>query len=177
MRTYNYETIKSNRDIFNPFYPTILIAWVNSNHYELLMPHNLSEYPIEKKITELNKFQSTNNKEKHNNYKKKGNNILENNCNKHEYKYNETIINKINNREKDKNIKEDNILTEKYKKELTSFVKNNDSIYPIINGCKNGNTRLQDIYNYLKSGLENNTKSKKKIWQNLLKMLKIIIKK
>ena len=32
---------------------------------------------------------------------------------------------------------------DKYKKELTSFIVNKESIYPKMNGCKNGNSRLE----------------------------------
>ena len=40
--------------MLNPFLPTILIAWVNQNHYELLLQKNmdLDDYPIEMKIIE-----------------------------------------------------------------------------------------------------------------------------
>ena len=36
----------------------------------------------------------------------------------------------------------------KYKDYLSSFVKNNYSVYPKINGTKNGKTKLEDIFNY-----------------------------
>jgi len=46
-------------------------------------------------------------------------------------------------------------LKENYKIELTSLIKNKDSIYPIIKGCKNGTTKLEDISNYLRYSIEN----------------------
>lgn len=61
------------------------------------------------------------------------------------------------------------MLPEKYKDELTSFVVNKDSNYPIIKGCKSGSTRLEDIYNYLISSTEENKESKKRIWPNFIK--------
>ena len=30
---YTYETLKSNREIYNPFIPLILIECINNNHY------------------------------------------------------------------------------------------------------------------------------------------------
>lgn len=46
---YKFETLKSIQERFNPFIPIILFAWVNNNHYELLIPIDLSleEYPLE----------------------------------------------------------------------------------------------------------------------------------
>ena len=45
---YNYETMITGNDKYNPFLPTILIGWANHNHYELLMALNMKEeeYPI-----------------------------------------------------------------------------------------------------------------------------------
>ena len=42
-------------EVLNPFLPTITIAWMNNNHYELLLPLNLNniEYPIEQVVTLL----------------------------------------------------------------------------------------------------------------------------
>ena len=48
-----------------------------------------------------------------------------------------------------KNPKLDNI----YKKEYTIFIKNPESIYPPLKGCKNGNKRLENNYNYLLSSV------------------------
>ena len=42
----------SYTEVFNHFFPTILIAWVGNNYYQLLLPINLNlnKYPIEYKI-------------------------------------------------------------------------------------------------------------------------------
>ena len=56
-------------------------------------------------------------------------------------------------------------LSENYKEELTNLVKNPKSIYPIIRGNKNGETVLEDIYNFLLSNDKSHSKEKKsKIW-------------
>ena len=39
----------------------------------------------------------------------------------------------------------------KYKDFLSNFIKNNYSVYPKIYGTKNGETKLEDIFNYLVS--------------------------
>ena len=53
---------------------------------------------------------------------------------------------------------------DKYKKELTSFIVNKESIYPKMNCCKNGNSRLEDIFNYIKSCKYPKIYSNKKVW-------------
>ena len=41
--TFTFETIINHSDnYFNPFKPTILLGWVNNNHYVLLMTKNLN---------------------------------------------------------------------------------------------------------------------------------------
>ena len=40
-------------------------------------------------------------------------------------------------------------LSDKYKYELTHFVENNVSKYPALKGYIDGETRLEDIFNYL----------------------------
>ena len=49
IKTYKYETLKSNEDYLNPFLLIILIIWINNNHYELLLPLNMNiyQYPLE----------------------------------------------------------------------------------------------------------------------------------
>ena len=86
-------------------------------------------------------------------------------------KHNELKKNKDNN--KNKNLEENlndklklvnKTLWDKYKKELTSFIVNKESIYPKMNGCKNGNSRLEDIFKYLKSCNYSKIYSNKKVW-------------
>ena len=50
-------------------------------------------------------------------------------------------------RDGNKLILEDN----KYKDFLSNFIKNNYSVYPKIYGTKKGETKLEDIFNYLVS--------------------------
>lgn len=69
--------------------------------------------------------------------------------NKELINFNDNLNKQTQSQNKENNINID--LKEKYKLELTTFVKNNDSKYPIIKGCKDGTTRLEDIANYLKS--------------------------
>ena len=45
-------------------------------------------------------------------------------------------------------------MNEKFKKFLTCYVINESSIYPEIKGTICGKTKLQDIYNFLKSGIQ-----------------------
>ena len=35
---FDYETLINKDEVFNPFLPTILICWVNGNHYLLMFP-------------------------------------------------------------------------------------------------------------------------------------------
>ena len=49
---YTFETIRSNQVLINPFLPTILLTWVDNNHYEILLPTNMptnatNDLPIE----------------------------------------------------------------------------------------------------------------------------------
>ena len=52
----------------------------------------------------------------------------------------------------------------KSKEYLTTFVKNDYSIYPSLKDTKYGETKLQDIYNYLESEEKNPNKKK---WPSL----------
>ena len=51
-----------NNTIFNPFIPTILIGWVNRNHFVLIMPKGISpkELPIEVNLNTSNNKNNTN---------------------------------------------------------------------------------------------------------------------
>ena len=55
---YNYETIISvqeNYNDYNPYNPTLLLGWANSNHYELLIPLDTdADIPIEYQIKNNN---------------------------------------------------------------------------------------------------------------------------
>ena len=48
----------------------------------------------------------------------------------------------------------------KYKDFLSTYVKNNNSIYPVINGTKYSEKKLEFIYNYLLSEKNINNKEK-----------------
>ena len=177
--TFSYETMISAQldfNNYNPFIPTILIGWINSNHYELLFPiNNGTDLPCEYINTNTN---------------------INSNINVNVFNNNLSTINKIYLNQKDKNIvnisiKDKNIISninkinipenkankllennvnsndsknkanlDKYEKELSNFVENKVSIYPKLNGCISGNTRLEDIYNFLKSNQNyNNSKN------------------
>ena len=56
-----------------------------------------------------------------------------------------------------------NDISEKYHYELTHYVENKNSIYPQLKACIHGNTRLEDIYNFLKSSI-NYKGNKSKCW-------------
>ena len=56
-----------------------------------------------------------------------------------------------------------NDISEKYHYELTHYVENKYYIYPQLKGCIHGNTRLEDIYNFLKSSI-NYKGNKSKCW-------------
>ena len=76
-------------------------------------------------------------------------------------------------KESDQNIKDI------YKKELSTFVINNNSLYPPLSSSKNGDTRLEDIKNFLASS-KNQTGNKKKEWPKYitdLEKMKCINKK
>ena len=154
---YKYETLISDNENFNPFITTIIIGWANDNHYELLMPIGLTieEYPIEYKFS--NNFWK-NNKIIANRY----NSSYSNSDNKNEKTNllnNNIPDNSITSNRKNKN------LAENYKEELTNFVKNPKSIYPIIRGNKYGETVLEDIYNFLLSNNKYHSReSKSKKW-------------
>ena len=141
---YIYETIISYNESFNPFSPLILIGWVNQNHYEILFPKQLNneDYPLEFYTLNDNFEKSPEKKiNKHNiDIKNTGNIELENN-------------------------KQKENLSEEYKKILTTFIKNDKSIYPPLKCSKYGDTKLEDIKNFLLSSQNyNKYKNKSKIW-------------
>ena len=55
---------------------------------------------------------------------------------------------------------------ELYKKVLSNFVSNPNSIYPSLKSCSHGDTGLEDIKNYLISN-KNNNSIISKIWPNI----------
>ena len=64
-----------------------------------------------------------------------------------------------------------------YEEALKNFVTNENSIYPKIEGCKNGDTRLEDIFNFLKFEIYfNNHKLNKKLWPKFITVLEDQIK-
>ena len=82
---YKFETIRSNIANFNPFIPIILIAWINNNHYELLLPNGLNEeeIPIEYNLLIANlKSSLDENKSQSNTNKKNSDNHGNSNCQK-----------------------------------------------------------------------------------------------
>jgi len=119
------------------------LGWVNNNHYVLLLQKNtnLELTPIEFR-NNLNKNSEKNKKEK----------LLKNNK-----------ISNLDNNKEDSNINEDiskkkkdnDQLNIQFKNYLSNYVKNDSSDFPVIKGVKNGETRLQDIYNYLESEIIN----------------------
>lgn len=58
-------------------------------------------------------------------------------------------------------------MIEKNEYELTHFIKKKYSIYPELKGCINGNKRLEDIYNFLKSCI-NYKANKTKTWTSYM---------
>ena len=66
-----------NNTIFNPFIPTILIGWVNRNHFVLIMPKGISpkELPIEANLNTSNNKNNTNIKICNSQQKQKINNL------------------------------------------------------------------------------------------------------
>ena len=188
MNEYIYETIKSNQDQYNPFLPTILIAWINNNHYELLLPKtiNYENLPIEYK-NHINLMKNLNNRDNNNSKLLKENktSIVNN-----DIKYKNSFVNynskskikHLNYEEKDNNsdtelniseskdISDNKInLNEMYKNELKNYIINKDSIYPKLKGCKNGSTRLEDILKYLQSSYDvDRRNNSKKIWPKFI---------
>lgn len=145
---YIYGTIKSNNESFNPFSPLILIGWVNHNLYEILFPKQLNneDYPVE--LYTLN-----------DNFEKL-----------HEKKLNKcNIDNQISDiKELENNPQKENI-SEEYKKILTTFIKNDKSIYPPLKCSKYGDTKLEDIKNFLISSQNyNKSKNISKNWPNYI---------
>ena len=124
----------------NPFSPIILLAWLNNNHFVLLMPTN---YSIINNTYDKNNINKNNNKIDNKNYK-----VIKN------LEKDSNIKEKI---EQNKNIK----LNNKYKNYLLNYIENDSSIYPPIKGTKYGKTKLEDILNYL---ISDKNKLKKKNW-------------
>ncbi len=145
-KDYNleYETIINKYDEFiNPFKPIILLAWINNNHYILLIPNNINidfKNYVNKKFKKINLF------------KKNNKNDTSENENKSDI--NEDV-------KTDQNIIEDENISHNYKDYLMNYITNDESIYPELKGTKNGKKKLQDILNYLLSGKNN---QKTKIW-------------
>ena len=113
---YNYETMVTINDIYNQFWPTILNRWVNHNHYKLLSPVNMKEeeYPIEKYLLKNNKLNIS--------LPPKNNNFINTNTKENNSAYNDkNDQNKIDN------------LSEKFKIELTTFLKNDTKLENIKN--------------------------------------------
>ena len=56
-----------------------------------------------------------------------------------------------------------------YEEDLKNFLINENSIYPKIEGCKNGETRLEGIFDFLKSEIDfNNNILNKKLWPKFI---------
>jgi hypothetical protein len=148
-----YETFLADNDTYNPFNPTILIAWISQNHYELLLPKNVDkeEYPAELYLLD-NEFNL--------------NSIIDNKAN-NLLPFNDNDKDIFNNKEKE-NVDINNSLRDKYKKELTSFIKNDKSIYRSIKSTKYGDTRLEDILNFQIPSKNYNGK-KEKNWPKYIK--------
>ena len=71
----------------------------------------------------------------------------------------------------------DDEIESKYEEALKNFLTNENLIYPKMEGCKNGETRLEDIFNFLKSEIDfNNNKLNKKLWPKFITNLKEQIK-
>ena len=123
-----YKTIISNNEFFNPFSPTILIGWANQNHYELLLQKDINN---EDHLIELY--------------------ILNDNYDKSDKKsINKSNINNQNSEIEDLDkISQNENLNIEYKKILTTFIKKDKSRYPPPKSNKYGDTRLEDIKNYL----------------------------
>ena len=119
---YKFETIRSNIANYNQFIPIILIAWINNNHYELLLPNGLNEeeIPIEynllnaniKSSLDENKFQSDANKKNSDNH---GNS----NCQK-DSKIEFSRVKENNSKNKIDKLKESNLLDINKTKEIVS---------------------------------------------------------
>ena len=121
------------------------MGWVNNNHYVLLMPRNLNIEltPLEyrNKIYNI----SDNNKNAQNSNKNSISSVLVDNCNSNNEFDNENSREKINKNE----------LNKQFENYLKYYAKNEFSDFPIIKGVTNGETRLQDIYNFLESEIIN----------------------
>jgi hypothetical protein len=146
----NLYTKKNSK--LNPFIPTILIGWVNSNHFVLIIPKTITskEIPVELNIITINKKNINKVYCKIEEETIINNNIEQNN--KEDILDNNKLS--INNR---KDIKSMDI---KIKEFLSNYVKNEISIYPKLNAMSNGDTKLENIYNFLLSSKNNNNKKK-----------------
>ena len=131
---YKFETIISdqeNYNEYNPFIPTLLIGWVNSNHYELLIPiDTYIDIPIE--------------------YQLKTN---EQNSKKLQEKVPSEEIKELSNNDNDdtSKIEEKNDelikLSDKYKYELTHFVENElEDIFNYLNSNINNKNNKEKCW-------------------------------
>lgn len=130
-------------------------------HYELLLPINLDKknYPIDGNIYNNDILDNENNLNKYTNDKKSSSALNPDNNKDNKYNTNKSI-----NNEKKSILKLQNKINieDKYKEELISFVTNENSIYPKFEGCKNGDKRFEDIFNFLISEKKYNENKVKK---------------
>jgi len=129
---FDFETIinKYKEDI-NPFIPMILIGWVNNNLYVLLFPKNYEEENIG---NNYNNLEISNKKD---NLNKDLMKILIQNNKKSLVKKENKELQKYSNNDIN------------FKDILSNYVKNDKSKYPILKEYKYGETKLEDIYNFL----------------------------
>ena len=173
---FEFETIISPNNQINPFYPIILMGWVNNIHYILIFPIDypdnlicdliineeeniIQNYTDNKKpiVPFNNKLNIYNNNNKINNNKQIQKSLEKKSADKKE---------SIPEKNKKKNVRSNNDML-KYKEFLSTYVKNNKSIYPAINGTKSGETKLEDIYKYLLS--EKNSEKGEREWPDYIK--------
>ena len=132
--TFNFETIINQYDDYiNPFSPIILIGWINNNHYVLLVPKNY----------QTNNFNFKNTKNNIKNFKKGDNQTKTDAKNNNNTKSNKSKIESANLVDNTTKTNKDKIeekdaqyidMNKKFKKFLTTFVINESSQYPEIQG-------------------------------------------
>ena len=145
--SFQFETIINKyTNYINPFASIILIGWVNNNHYVLLFPKKISQKVIKNNSIITNNLSSSQKGVKQinkiNNQKKKSKSI--------ESKDEQPMI-ETGSSEIIKDLKVNQDINIKFKEFLTNYVRNEFSIYPDIKVTKCGETKLQDIYNFLHS--------------------------
>ena len=160
----------SDNDILNPYYPIILIGWLNNIHYILIFPKDHPKDLIYNLIIHDKSILAN-----YNEYYTNCNQTIIIDKIKSKYKNNDKNIKKNNKKEetlalepknkKPLNIKDSgkypsNTEMLKYKDFLSTYVKNNNSIFPVLNGTKYGEKKLEFIYNYLLSEKNINNKEK-----------------